>query len=43
MARERYRIADLTVDVEAVSVRRALGDDAKSPRYLRAVRGRGTS
>ena len=97
MARERYRIADLTVDVEAVSVRRAtgedvplpglsfdllvtlarrapdvvvadeliatvwqgaavsdetltqrvallrraLGDDAKNPRYLRAVRGRG--
>jgi DNA-binding winged helix-turn-helix (wHTH) protein/tetratricopeptide (TPR) repeat protein len=97
MARERYGIADLTVDVEAVSVRRssgeevplpglsfdllvtlarrapavvgadeliatvwngaavsdetltqrvallrrALGDDAKSPRYLRAVRGRG--
>ncbi len=94
--RERYRIADLTVDVEAVSVtregrdvplpklsfdllvelarrapdvvrsdeliervwagtavsdetltqrvallRRALGEEAKSPRYLRAVRGRG--
>ncbi|HEX4495435.1 MAG TPA: winged helix-turn-helix domain-containing protein [Thermoanaerobaculia bacterium] len=94
--RERYRIADLTVDVEAVSVardgqdvalpklsfdllvalarrapnvvrgdelielvwadtavsdetltqrvallRRALGEDAKNPRYLRAVRGRG--
>ena len=97
MQRERYRIADLTVDVEAVSVlredgvpvplprlsfdllvalarrapdvvrteelvatvwaglavsdetltqrvallRRALGDEAKNPRYLRAVRGRG--
>jgi DNA-binding winged helix-turn-helix (wHTH) protein/Flp pilus assembly protein TadD len=97
MQRERYRIADLTVDVAAVSVvrpdgqlvplpqlsfellvalarrapdvvsadeliatvwagvavsdetltqrvallRRALGDEAKSPRYLRAVRGRG--
>ena len=97
MQRERYRIADLTIDVEAVSVlredgqavvlprlsfdllvallrrapdvvgfeelittvwagiavsdetltqrvallRRALGDEAKNPRYLRAVRGRG--
>lgn len=96
MQRERYRIADLTLDVEAVSVhrdrqaiplprlsfdllvalarrapsvvgfdeliatvwagtavsdetltqrvallRRALGDDAKNPRYLRAIRGRG--
>lgn len=97
MQRERYRIADLTIDVEGVSVlredgaslplprlsfdllvalarrapdvvrsdelvatvwagvavsdetltqrvallRRALGDEAKNPRYLRAVRGRG--
>jgi DNA-binding winged helix-turn-helix (wHTH) protein len=97
MQRERYQVADLTVDVDAVSVtrrdggtvalprlsfdllvalirrapavvladdliatvwaglavsdetltqrvallRRALGDDAKSPRYVRAVRGRG--
>jgi DNA-binding winged helix-turn-helix (wHTH) protein len=97
MQREQYRIADLTIDVEAVSVlreggeslplprlsfdllvalarrapdvvrtdelistvwagiavsdetltqrvallRRALGDEAKNPRYLRAVRGRG--
>jgi DNA-binding winged helix-turn-helix (wHTH) protein/Tfp pilus assembly protein PilF len=96
MPRERYRIADLTVDVDAVAVtrdgaavilpglsfdllvalarrapsvvtaddliaavwngaavsdetltqrvallRRALGDDAKNPRYVRAVRGRG--
>jgi DNA-binding winged helix-turn-helix (wHTH) protein len=97
MQREKYRIADLTIDVEAVSVlredgvslplprlsfdllvalarrapdvvrseelittvwagvavsdetltqrvallRRALGDEAKNPRYLRAVRGRG--
>ncbi|HEV7504859.1 MAG TPA: winged helix-turn-helix domain-containing protein [Thermoanaerobaculia bacterium] len=97
MQRERYRIADLTIDVEAVSVlredgvalplprlsfdllvalarrapdvvrseeliatvwagvavsdetltqrvallRRALGDEAKNPRYLRVVRGRG--
>jgi DNA-binding response OmpR family regulator len=43
VSERRFDVFDRSIDVHVSSLRRKLGDDAKSPRFIRTVRGIGYS